>query len=182
MLKPKELPAGNLVKKLLQSNRRERGIVGDADDSRLIEYLESTLAMIEAATDRCFEEQVWLETFTGFETYFDLTKSPVKSIEAVTYVDEAGATQDYEDFELQYPLYLQGSKVKNTDYPYGQLVEVEYTCEWNPIPPQLKQLVKHICGHWDNQREGVVIGTITKEVEYGIQMLMKQIQGKGFYS
>jgi hypothetical protein len=44
------------------------------------------------------------------------------------------------------------------------------------VPEQIKQAIKMIAGHWFENREAVVTGTISKEVEFGAKALLQSFE------
>jgi hypothetical protein len=50
-------------------------------------------------------------------------------------------------------------------------VTVTYTAGFATTPPEIDQTMLLLIGHWYRNREAVVVGSITKEIEYAIEAL-----------
>lgn len=120
-----------------------------------------------------------LDGFPSGSDAIELPWSPVTAIESLEYIDPAGNEQslDAETLRLDtrsiYPLLAPqwGSQwPSTTDEP--ESVTIAATAGQTETPPDVEVAVLLLIGHWYENRESVVIGTITSEVPMGVDMLL----------
>lgn len=149
-------------------------VTHSGEDALLTQYIASSKAWIERYTRLLIEEGEVTDTFTEFGDYLLLTRGPFIELTGILYTDTAGDPQEVEDARVQdgriYP--------PTTGWPSIQAystIEVVYVAgygdAYNPAPEELTQAQLLLIGHWYQNREAVITGTISKDLEYAVEAL-----------
>lgn len=156
------------------------------DDATVGVLLLAAREWVEGETKRRLMTQTWDFTWDrGWpcDLVLRLPVAPVSAVTSVTYVDEAGATQT-----LSPTLY---TAVLNTDYPH---IVPAYDADWPSVrdvpnavtvravcgygdansdaPQPLRQAIKLLVGHWHENREAIVTGTIATPLPFAVEALI----------
>ena len=146
------------------------------------ELSKAAQRLIETRMDRALTEHTYRLSLDAFPTFIQLPRSPLIAIVDITYVDVDGVTQtmgvdeyhvdaDAEPAVIE-PAY--GEEWPETRAIAGA-VKVRYRCghtDTRPAPPQGAQAIKLVVGHWYENREAVVTGTISTEVDMAVDALI----------
>lgn len=102
---------------------------------------------------------------------------PVQSIVSITYVDPQGLTQQLESMALdlrQFPAKLRPAQGETwPDLMQGhEVVEIRVNVGMDALPEDLKRAALLMVGHLYENREAVVIGTITSELPMAVEYLL----------
>jgi uncharacterized phiE125 gp8 family phage protein len=168
---------------------------GDSTEDNLLSVL------ITAAREYC-------EGYTGralatqtIEAYLDefpcgdcieLPRPPLQSVTSVKYTDSAG-TETTMTVTTQY-LVDADSDVGRIVLPYGvswpsfteypvNPIKIKYVCGYyasNLIPKSIKQAMLLLIGHWYANREAVLTGSISKEIEFAVKALLSMYRVRWF--
>lgn len=120
-----------------------------------------------------------LDGFPAGSDAIELPWSPVAAIDSLDYIDPEGNEQslDAETLRLDtrpiYPMLAPqwGSRwPSTTDEP--ESVTIAATAGTAETPPDVEIAILLMIGHWYENRESVVIGTIAAEVPMGVDMLL----------
>ncbi|CDG54566.1 MULTISPECIES: head-tail connector protein [Halomonadaceae] len=120
-----------------------------------------------------------LDAFPMGSKAIELPWSPVTAIESMEYIDPEGNEQslDAETLRLDtrpiYPLLAPqwGTRwPSTTDEP--ECITITATAGAEDTPPDVDIAVLLLVGHWYENRESVVIGTISSEAPMGVDMLL----------
>lgn len=122
----------------------------------------------------------------------ELPFPPFNAISSITYYDEGNnsttlASTDYRVIDAgngnRAKLYPQIDEVwPNTRYRQDA-VAIEYTCGStcsSNVSPTIRHAAMLLISHWYENRSALVVGTISKEMEFGIQSLLAA-NWDGFY-
>lgn len=180
----------------LQDCKRHLNVYS-TDDDRLIEtHIKAATNMLETRYNRCFVKQTRILKFDDFadRKYMHEDKygrrriyparSPLASVTSIQRLTSTGGTStipssDYVVSTGDKPGFI--AEAYNASWPdvYSQpnSVTITYVAGHSSgstgIPEHVKQAIRMIVAHWYRQREGVVIGSISKEIEFGIDALME---------
>lgn len=163
-----------------------------ADDALITTYIQAGVAMLEQKTQRCFVYQTRQLTMDSFAdpSYVHnrrvyLPRTPLttaSSTQAVQYYDQDGTL----------------TTMPSTDYVWstaGGYISEAYNATWPAVYPQpgsvvityraghgasstsvplnIQHALKMLVGHWYRNREAVVTGAISKEIEMGVDALLE---------
>jgi uncharacterized phiE125 gp8 family phage protein len=103
---------------------------------------------------------------------------PIRSIVSITYVDPQGETQQLESMALdlrQFPAKLRPAQGETwPELLHGhEVVEVKVEVGMDALPEDLKRAALLMVGHLYENREAVVIGTITSTLPMAVEYLLQ---------
>lgn len=160
----------------------------DAPDVDLVEALCAAADRhVEQVTRRCLLTQQWRLTLDAFPCTDDptirLPLAPVASVQSVTYVDTAGATQTLSAGAYQVDVTSLPPRLlpaPGTSWPRTRegaiaAVAVTFTAGYGAntaVPADLKSALRLLLGHLYENREAVVTGTIVTTVPLAVEALL----------
>jgi uncharacterized phiE125 gp8 family phage protein len=163
----------------------------DTDQDDLIASLITTAReMVETDTQRALITQTWTLKLDGFPCdYIEGRLCPLGSVTGIAYTDSAGDAQT-----LATSVYLvSNSEPWRITLKYGQswpttlaqadVVTVTFTAGYGgaaDVPERAKQAIKLLVGHWFQNREAVIVGTITKDIELAYDSLIQRLMWSGY--
>jgi uncharacterized phiE125 gp8 family phage protein len=143
------------------------------EDVLLTQYIASAKAWVERYTGLMLEEAEVTDRFTEFGDYLKLSRGPFLELTGVTYTDADGDPQTITDARYQDGLLY----APTTGWPSIETystIEAIYTAGfdvYNPLPEELVQAQLLLISHWYDNRSAVLVGSISKELEYAIEAL-----------
>jgi len=153
------------------------------EDDTLIEALiKAAYRYAENKTGTCFEPKeitLVLDSLPPGAGKLELQHTPVREVSSFSYVDPTGQTQDINPAELR----LDTRPVMPTLAPkFGsqwpaliaepESVTITLAVGYEQTPEDAQAAMLLLIGHLYANREGVVIGTITSTVPYGVDALL----------
>lgn len=154
----------------------------DDDDALIAPMIKAARGYCETWTGRTFIEkalELSLDIFP-FENYVRLPGQPVTAISSMKYTDSDGVEHSM-SVGTDYLVDIDGGRVvlpyggswpSATLYPVNP-VKVDYAAGGS-VPEAVVQAIKLLIGHWYENREAVMVGTISKEVEFSVHALLSQ--------
>lgn len=165
----------------LDTLRAQVRVDGQYDDVLLDVYLQAAVAHVEYRTGRAVAATTWQQSFDGFCT--DTIKVPFGPVVAasvsVAYLDINGDAQTIGAEGLLVDASSVEASVSafSGSWPATDQTAANVTLSWvsqpETCPPELIVAVLMLAAHWYNQREAVVIGTITAEVPMAATALIQ---------
>lgn len=184
ILKQTAAPASEPIT-LTEAKAQCRVEISDDDDLFNNIIIPSARQYIEEATRRVFITQTWrlsLECWPD-KNYIQLPKPPLVSVTSVTYTDNGGSAT-----VLSSALYGvdTDSEPGRVVLNYGEVwpsatlrtmnpIQIVYVAGYgaaSAVPARFKQAILLVVGHWYENREGVMLGTISKEIELAVESLI----------
>lgn len=167
-------------------------VVHDQEDTLIRDLCEVARDVVETATGRTLINTVWVYSLDGFPIgrQIEIPRSPLVSVSSVRYYDSSGtltllSSDDYTVVGVG-ERFVPGAVELNADksWPTTQdrsgSVLITYTAGFGTsrdnVPAAAKHLIRLLVAHWYENREGIVVGTITKEIEYGVKSLMQTLR------
>ena len=156
--------------------------VEDATDDALID------ALVKAATDyldgqagllgRCIGSQVWRQDYPDWASRLRLPFPDVTSV-VVKYFDTANVEQTLadtnydllEDSKSSYIRFVDSFAEPSVYDDRDDVVQVTLTAGYATVPEAIIAVVKLLVGHWYENREAVVTGTISTNLQLTIEAL-----------
>lgn len=125
------------------------------------------------------------QTSLDRSSQFILPRPPLSSITSITYVDTAGTSQTLSASTYNADTYSEPGRVylsHGSTWPSTRTIEnaviVRYVAGYGAtaasVPAALKHAIKLVVAHWFLNRESVLIGTISKELERTLNSLIWQ--------
>lgn len=153
-----------------------------AEDTLIQALISAAYRHAEQITRVMFEhrpETLVLDGFPSADATIELPWTPVDSIDALDYIDADGISQslDAETLRLDTrPLYPclapQWGSLWPTTIDETESVTITATVGQAETPPDVRAALLLLIGHLYENREAVVIGTISSEVPLGVKMLL----------
>ena len=154
------------------------------DDALVEHYVKAAAEHLRNLTGRAFLTETRKAVFPGWDAVLFLPTPLVRSVVAVTYVDEDFAEQTV-DASLYHAAQLlapwdQCQISPLTSWPgtpalVPNAVRVTYTCGYGAaaedVPAGLRQAVLLLAAHWYEHREDVIVGTTASTVPNGVRAL-----------
>lgn len=185
----------------LADAKRHLNVSSTADDTYIGDLVTAATDMLEARCNRCFVTQTRKLTMDSFNdsryvhtdtrrsqarTIFP-RRSPVKSVSSITYVATSGTTttissSDYVVSTGDSPARITEGLGATWPVTYGDAndVVVTYVAGHSTVstgvPGRVKQAIRMLVGHWYRNREAVLQGTISKEIELSLDALLESEQ------
>ena len=157
----------------------------DTDDAPVQILISAARRFVEHATGRSLITQTW--------TLYDdcwpecepirLPRGPVIAVSSVKYYDSDNVLQTMASTDYLVDVTCDPARVAllptavwPTAYPRINAIQVAYTAGYGAtaasVPEDLKHALKLLVGHWYENREGVITGTISKALEFSIDALL----------
>lgn len=160
------------------------------EDDLIVDYIKAATRMLEDRANRCFVTQTRQLKLDDFDDCRYVQgrrvrppRSPLKSVSSITYVKTNGNTttlpsSDYVVSTGDDPGYI--AEAYNATWPsvYAQpnSVTVTYVAGHSTVssgvPSHIKQAVRMVVDHWYRNRGAILTGTISKEIELGVDALL----------
>lgn len=165
--------------------KKHRVIMTDDDDALLTLYIESARRYAENYTERAFIVQQWELHLSEFSDRIDIPLPPLQSVDSVAYLDENGdrqilATSVYQTVSDNNSAYIclahdqswpavraePGSVIVTFTAGYGEKPE--------DVPANIRTAMLLMVGHQYENREAIVIGTISSVLPLGVEYHLDQ--------
>lgn len=157
------------------------------EDELITGYIEGARRFVENRLDLALIDQEITYKLDSFP-YIDrlvLPRTNLISVTSVSYVDQDGATQTLatsvygvDTFSTPGAIYLKTNKEWPTELLNERnVVTVVYRAGWDDrasVPRNIKQAVLLLIGHWNENRETVLTGSIQTEIDFTVTALLNQ--------
>jgi uncharacterized phiE125 gp8 family phage protein len=164
----------------------------DTEDSLASACIRAARTMAEVIQRRQLMSATWRLTLPEFPCWeIVLPKPPLQSVSSITYIDADGATQTlssalyrvdtYREPGLATPAY--GEVWPSARY-LTNAVTVTYVAGYASaalVPESTKQAIKLLAAHYWENREAVVVGTITAVLPLAVEALLSADAVKGYH-
>jgi uncharacterized phiE125 gp8 family phage protein len=162
-----------------KSHLREDGMDQDAYIEGLL--IPAAREYVEAHAWRALITQTWVFTYPCFGSRLVVPMPPLQEIDTVEYYDADNALVELDpasylvDTESEPAVIVPvGSWPVTYDRPGAVRVEavVGYGDEPSDVPTKFRQAMLLLIGHWYANRESVVVGTTSAQVEQAVDALI----------
>ena len=155
-----------------------------ADDSLISSLITAARQYAEPYTRRCFITQTKTLAFDSFPASNEirLPWSKLAGITSITYYDTANALQTLDAANYLLDTVNEPGRVRliSTEswpsvYDRINAVTITYTAGYGAaadVPEGIKAAMKLLVGHWYENREGVITGTIVTEMKMAVDALL----------
>lgn len=155
-------------------------------DAMLSQFIKAARQMVESATNRQLVYATYDLTCDRWPCtntfYFPL--APLRDVVSVQYYNAANtltllASSNYIETTNEEPGHfsLVNGVSWPTLYPRRGAVKIQFDCGYtaNACDERAKQAVLMLAGHWYENRESVLVGTISKEIEHAYTSLVSSL-------
>lgn len=159
-----------------------------ADDGYIDSLIQAAREWCEDFTNRQFIQATWVLYLDAFPAWnILLPRPPLSSITSIAYIDTGGTSQTFssDDYTVDtdstpgrvYPNYDESWPATRAQQ---KAVTITYVAGFGTattdVPESINQAIKLLCGHWYENREEVIVGTISKQVEFAVDALLRRNQ------
>lgn len=151
-------------------------VIGTDEDTFLNGLIASATAYVEAYTGCSIEAQTWDYTIDAFADEIDLPRGPLISVDSITYLDPANASQTLATGWLED---LPGERVlRDPDASWPAIstrknaVTIQFTSGYDTVPASIKQAILLLIGDWFRNRENTIVGQTTSEPPHAVTALL----------
>lgn len=157
--------------------------VTHATEDSVIELLiRAAAGWVEQYTHRALLTQTYRMALSAMPRRWWLPMAaPLQSVSSVQYYDAANALQTWSSGNYLTPASHEPAMIEviptatlPTLYSRSDAVLVTYVAGWSDpddVPAELVQAVTMLAVHWYENREAALVGTISKEIEFGVTAL-----------
>ena len=162
------------------------------DDGYITSLISAARRRAEDTMQRAIITQTLTMTLDGFPIGFDggsyetpainLPRSPVQSVSAIRYIDDAGAQQTLATSRYRVDVTRLVARITPAyaDYwpttrPITSAVEVDFIAGYGlraSVPPEIRQAIMIMAGTWYESREDVAYGTFVSSVPRSAAFLL----------
>lgn len=154
------------------------------EDSHIRSLIIAAREHAQNATSRAFVGQTWRLSMDCFPDVIRTPRPPLTSVTSIAYTDTAGASQTLSASAYTVDTYSEPGRIvpafgqswpATRDIPNA--VIVTYVAGYGAgaaadVPQPIRQAILLLVGHWYANREGVLTGTISKEIEFAVSALL----------
>lgn len=149
----------------------------DEDDALISDLIVAAVSHIERITGWVTNPQNFQKSYKNIEKPMRLPHWPVT---AVTAIEQVGASTV--NVAASFDVDLTGRPARVTMYDAvsldrGEVIRISYTAGETSLPAELKQAALMLVAHWYENREAIVVGTISADVAMGVNRLLSQFIG-----
>jgi len=155
------------------------------DDTLLNSYIAAARRYCERVDWRAYMTQtleVWLDEWPSGNV-LTLPRPPLQSVTYIKYYDEDSIEATFSSAAYYVDTVSEPGRVmlkSDYDWPSATLREVNgvvvrFIAGWTSadnVPETIRQAILLVIGHWYENREGVLVGTVSKEIELGVKRLL----------
>lgn len=174
----------------VKTNLREDG---SAQDSRIDALIRAARELTEDETNRSLAQKRYRLTLDAFphEGEIALPRAPLVAHSTgtpitVSYIRQDGTTATFGSSRYFVDTEAEPGRIvlrHSQNWPTAVLrpkaaVKVEYSAgysSWTAVPERAKQMMHLLIGHWYENREAVLVGTVSKEIELAVQSLRAKL-------
>ena len=165
-------------------------VIGTDEDDYITSLLKAARQTVELKTSRVLVSQTLRQTFDAFpcdssrQNCIELKRQPVQSIVSVDYLNGDGVTTAWPTDQRQ-AIYAEPARLRPaygfswpTTRKEPDAVAVTYVAGYGgpaDVPELVKAAIRLLMGHWYENREEVVTGTITAELPRGAKSIMEML-------
>ena len=167
-------------------------IDGNDEESTLQSYIKAARLMVEEDTQRALITQTLQLKMDSFPSdVIELRRCPVLAVSSIAYTDTDAASQTLAASNYVVDI---GSKPGRVTLAYGEswpltysqanAVTVTFTAGYGTTPTSVderaRQAIRLLAGHWAINREAVIVGTISKEIELSYWSVIEKLRWHGY--
>ena len=157
---------------------------GSDEDALISSLITAAREYCEAFQNRAYITQVWEITLDAFpRNLMVVPRPPLQSVDSIKYTDSSGTETTFDAENYIVDTDSEPGRIAlamNALWPTVTLqpingVRVRFTAGYGDatkIPLMVKQAILLLIGHWYEHREGVLTGTISKEIEFAVKALL----------
>ncbi|MGU3456576.1 head-tail connector protein [Brevundimonas sp. M1A4_2e] len=157
----------------------------EEDDELVTDLINAAIDFVEGpdGIGVALRSSTWRMSFDAFPSNISIALSPVKSVEAITYLDAAGDVQtldpDLYHVDVDQRPALVAFHHRPTTKAVPGAVKVEFTAGYETVPADLRQAMLLLIGHWFENREAALVGNV-KTIPLGVDRILRKYRVAAF--
>lgn len=160
------------------------------DDDSLIEtIIQAAAGQIDGpyGAGLILSPQDWELSLDGFPSLIELPLWPVTAIKVIEYTDADGDLQILDPSVYVFDLSSNPARIArdyNKQWPIVRRVlsnvRIEFTAGFDTVPADLKQALLLLIGHWYENRDAAIIGTIAADTPFAFNAIIDRYRVGAF--
>jgi len=163
-------------------------VTHDLDDSDIRQLIEAARDWVEKPSQLSLITTEWRLTLDSWPAYpMDLPRSPLQTLDSIKYYDTTNTLQTLAStvyytasrFGLPAIIGLNSGQAWPATYYRLDAIQINFTVGFGDdaadVAPLAKMAIKLLAAHWYENREAIVSGTISKEIELSVHSLMRSL-------
>ena len=152
------------------------------EDSFMSALITAARRWCEAFQGRAYVDRTYELKLDGFASPISLPYPPLSSVTSIAYVDENGDTQTLDTDYYDVDTHSEPGRVLrayDVTYPstrtHEHVLTITYVAGYggaDDVPQEIKQAILLLVGHWFINREAVLTGTVSKDIEFAVKALL----------
>jgi uncharacterized phiE125 gp8 family phage protein len=176
---------------LVEAARRNSRYDTTDEDTRFTELIAAATDYVQKQTDTALITQTlaWkMDKFPSCSKWLYLPVWPVQSVSSITYKDQDNATQTISSGSIVLRSQANGrGRIALADWAAWpacrdtpDCVTIQFVAGFGSttanVPDAFKQAILLLVSHWFENREAVLVGVGSKEVEFSVQSLIETLR------
>ncbi len=159
-------------------------ITHNDEDELLLQLVGAATRHVESHLNQQLVTATWRLTLLGFpHCEIIVPRPPLIAVSSITYVDTAGTTTTLSASNYQVDASAKPGRIMpayslfwpDTRYETYIAVTINYTAGYGAaedVPLPIRQAIKLLAAHWYQNRESVLVGTISSELPMAVRSLL----------
>lgn len=156
-------------------------------DDEVARIVRAATARAERITQRALQTQRWRLYLDAFPAGAILIpRPPLQTVESISYTDPLGAEQVLDEgsylvnpFEILGQVTPSQGRCWPATARQAMAVRVDFTAGYDTVPEDIVAAILLLVGHFDQNREEVVTGTIATKLPAGVEALLSPYEVPG---
>lgn len=156
---------------------------GDDSDPEIVALIASARDFIQKRIQRVLIDTEYQYSCDWFVQEFKLPVSPLISVTSIKYIDTSGVEQTLDSANYQIdteslvprikPAYGKSWPAVRLGYNAVKIVfKTGFGVSENDVPESIKHALLLLIGHWYENREAIIIGTTSNQIEFTVDALL----------
>lgn len=155
------------------------------DDALIAALITAAREYVEESARRALVTQTWRLSLSGWPggNSIELSRPPLQSVTSIIYKDSAGASTTWAaanylvdtDSEPGRVVLAYGASWPSVTLYPSNPIQITYVAGYgaaSAVPQRLRQAVLLLVGHWYENRESTISGTIARDIPLGLDSLI----------
>lgn len=175
----------------LDDLKEQTRVSSTAEDSYQNKLIARASRFVEDETDRQFIKATWRESYDRFPKVFRPCRAPLMGVSGITYVDSSGSTVTLSSTAYDVDTDSEPGRIvesHSNTWPatrnVANAVKVTYFAGYgttaassqSDVPETSRHAVTMLADHWFENREPVVVGTISSDLPLGFDRILQRVR------
>lgn len=167
----------------LDEAKSQLRVDGDEENDFITGLIVAAREYFEETAWRALITQTWRLSLASWPDEIELPRAPLQSVTFIKYKNSAGVQATVDSSIYLVDTESEPGRIvlaSGKSWPSEELyqvnpVQITYVAGYGDaaaVPERMKQAIKLLIGHWYENREATIAGTIMKEIPLGIDSLI----------